>query len=200
MSDPLRLTFVTLVTRPENLGRISESLGEALARAEHASVEIDWVQMWDERAADFKQVESGIYPPHAYLVMPPAEWIGEPYLRNAALHVVKGGHIAWLDDDNLIVPSFVARVAELLAETPDAALVFDQSANGGLRLRAAPGSMIVGGVDTAQVVAPRDLYEGESFRNLSNGTDGYMYSALYAKAPERFRFINEAQVAYNALR
>jgi len=199
VSDPVKLAVVTLVTRPRNLSAIAASITAALENAPNANVELDWIQVWDQRSANFSEVDGEYYPAHGYILTPPPDWYGEPYLRNAALTVVESGHVAWLDDDNTMAPTFIARVGELLAETPDAALVFDQTANGAHRLTAAPRNMIVGGVDTAQVVAPRELYDGQSFRNVINGTDGLMYEAIFRQHAERFRFVNEPHVTYNAL-
>lgn len=200
----VRLHFVTLVTRPQNLGAIAESIARAMHVADHAAAEesgngagADVEMIWHQ-VIDGSKVRGF---PSGFNVVPAAGWAGEPYLRNYALdELVHDGHIAWLDDDNLVESGFVAAVVQQLRVQPDAALVFDQlRADRTPRLTARPENMRYGAVDTAQVVAPRELYGDLRFANRAEGCDGVMYEQLFKAQPERFRFVNEPRVLYNAL-
>jgi len=199
--------FVTLVTRPQNLPRIGESIVRASRRAGDA-VPWRWLQVWDGRRLDDCTPPA---PPDDFprdrewiaRVTPPDGWAGEPFLRNFVLdecQLAPADLIAWVDDDNLAERDFLAALAAALEAQPGAAVVFDQvDRHGHQRLSAAPENMRYTGVDTAQVIAPREVYGDLRFENRAEGCDGFLYAALYAHAPARFVFVNEPRVIYNAL-
>lgn len=203
------LTVVTLVTRPSNLPAIAESIEAALAAATPYQIELRWLVIFDQRklagsAGDFATALSfdggRIGPQDGHVVIPHPDWAGEPFLRNYALDQIERGHVAWLDDDNTMEVFFLLALGEALVADPTAAIVFDQRRKeGGLRLRAAPDKMHYGAVDTAQVIAPRDVYGERRFANRHEGCDGQMYEELFAAVPERFKFVNQPRVIYNAL-
>lgn len=203
------LTVVTLVTRPANLPAIADSIEAALAAATPYEIELRWLVVFDQRklagsAGDFATAlsfdDGRIGPRDGHVVIPHHEWAGEPFLRNYALDQIKTGHVAWIDDDNAMEVFFLLALGEALVADPTAAVVFDQRRKeGGIRLVAAPDRMHYGAVDTAQVIAPRDLYGDRRFANRHEGCDGQMYEELFAAAPERFRFVNQPRVIYNAL-
>lgn len=203
----MKLTVVTLVTRPGNLPAIANSINAALldahGRALPSAPDVRWLVLFDQAKIGRAAVE---LPAHAldstegYYVEVEPDWCGEPFLRNKALDLVDAGHVAWVDDDNLVEPDFFAAVARELEQQPGAVVVFDQVlADGTPRCFAGPDNMRFGSVDTAQVVAPRDVYGTYRFDNVANGTDGFMYERLWQRHGTRFRFVNEPRVLYNAL-
>ena len=204
----VKLTVVTLVTRPGNLPAIADSINAALVDGFGQPIpglDVRWLVLFDQ--AKLPAPELVVLPAQSpdttegYCVEVLDGQCGEPFLRNKALDLVDvGHHIAWCDDDNLVEPDFFLAVAAQLAEQPGAVLVFDQVlADGTHRLTASPDNMRFGSVDTAQVVAPREVYGAHRFDNVANGTDGFMYERLWQSHGTRFKFVNEPRVKYNAL-
>ena len=98
----MRLNVITAVTRPENLGRVAESLSAAAANVPHEwGIEVRWHWKFD---------------PHRLCV-------GGQVLKNQMILSVRSGWVWILDDDTLAHPDVLRVVSASITEHTDAIVV-----------------------------------------------------------------------------
>jgi hypothetical protein len=124
---------------------------------------------------------------------------------NECLNEIRGdgGWFMTPSDDSIPYPSLFRRMGEELEKMPDAiAIVVSQERRDALgNLWAAPDQMMISRVDGNQICWNRDWIKEERYEWEKWGIfcDGEFAVRLYAKAPQRFIFINELLVRHNSL-
>jgi hypothetical protein len=117
--------------------------------------------------------------------------------RNLALSLVTREFVYYLDDDNIVHPSFATTFRA--HASPERALVVNQvHADGTRRLKARP-PILVGGIDTAQVVLPRAMATERKWFVTAPFADGIYFSQIYDAHGARFVFLDEDAAYYNFL-
>lgn len=158
----VKLHLLTAVTRPGNLAVIADSIAAA-------SFSTEWEYVWHLRFDPLRQD------------------VGGHEQKNAMLDGIEDGWVWILDDDTLMHPDLLRRLADVLKAQPDAlALVVSQDRKDGRHLVAAEENVRVCFIDAGQAIMRRDLignhrlplnYEGDGhwLCDLLPGKDGVVY-------------------------
>lgn len=173
------LTVITPTIRPDKAIATAQSIRVAAERARDVDVR-HTIAHWT-RAPD----------PSRLAVAP---WL-TALIRDAA-----PGWVCFVDDDNLMHPEFIDRLAQAEREYPAAlAFAFGQCRPdfGGFLAPDLPP--VPGRIDGGQVALWRDYAMRESWRPGSCG-DGEYLAALYAHEPARWIAIPDALTYHNAQR
>ncbi len=185
-----KLTIVTPCSRPGNLASICPSID-----AGRKLFDITWLVVFDERCVTRFPV-----PGATVAGVSDSRSIVGNAQRNLALDLIAQGWVYFLDDDNLMHPSFFTGLRAAIATRPDvSAFAFPQDMGSWTR-RAAPETMRMGQVDMAQVCAQRDLIADRRFTLGVYEADGYFIQDLYAADPAKWVFWSQPCCFYNALR
>jgi len=207
------LTIITPCARPENLPRIAESLAEA-----REQFDLSWFVVHDCRSGGpcdamgehFDGWETAMEVWH--VASAGGDVAGHAQANRALDEIQRAAGtsadlIYRIDDDNLPVPGFFARLRELALGHPNVDLfLFAQLAAGRYDEARWPTGVAfpvpqVGMMDTAQFVFRRELLGDLRFRADDYQADGHFVEALYAKAgPDRTWFVNDPLTQYNAIR
>jgi hypothetical protein len=195
------LTIVTPCSRQENLGRIAQSL-----RAAREFFNVTWSIVHDCRSGscDFPVPEfvTGRLD-HARSL--DGDCAGH-YQANVALDTFLDGWVWRLDDDNLPVPGFFGRLAQLTEQTQGVdVFLFAQKAARRYDEAQWPDGVVppipkVGKMDSAQYVWRRDATFSLRFQQNDYCADGRFIEALCAKVgPCAIYSVAEPLTQYNAL-
>lgn len=171
----LKLALVTACSRPENLGRVAESI-----RPRTGAFELEWIVEMDLQARHVAGNEE----------------------KNRALgRIAPEAWVYFLDDDNLLHPELLPALARGIGERHSArAFVFGQEVALGAFRPASPSRMFVGGLDLAQFAVRRDLIGERRFEPGRYESDGLLIYALHMEHPEAFEFLPACLSYYNRLR
>ena len=122
--------------------------------------------------------------------------------RNDALDIISRGWVCFMDDDNLIHPSFFSGLLDAITRDSSArGFAYNQiMCNGQTRLLASHEAMHPCHVDIAQVCIQRELIGTIRFIPNIYEADGEFIEAVYQSDQEAWRFIDDALCYYNALR
>jgi hypothetical protein len=124
---------------------------------------------------------------------------------NEALDEIRGygGWFMTPSDDTIQHPALFRRLFEELEKNPDAvAMVVGQERRDGLgNLWASPDQVRIGRIDGCQVCWNRDWIRSERYEWEKFGCycDGEFAVRMFARAPQRFVFINEMLTRHNSL-
>jgi hypothetical protein len=186
------LHIVTPCARPANLPRIAESIASSDVPED---VRLKWLVVLDDRFE---------IPPLALtdadvITCAGAAGVAGHAQRNFALDAIASGWIVFVDDDNLLHPNLPRLLSRTIVAKPTSRfVVFDQDLGDGIR-RAAPESVRVGAIDSAQFAFERAFAADERFDVYAYSADGIFAWRLFKKAPKQFAFVNETAALYNAL-
>ncbi len=168
-----KLTVITPCTRLENLPAMAESI-----RPGRRLFELYWLVIFD----------MGEYPESR---------CGNDQ-RNSGLELVNEGWIYFLDDDNIIHPTFFDRLAQAIRQNPEAAgFLFRQDLGDNMMRKIIPQVNLI---DMAQMVIQRELIGEEHFEPPPYNADGLFIENLYREHAERFILLDEVMSYYNRLR
>jgi O-antigen biosynthesis protein len=111
------------------------------------------------------------------------------------------GFIYYLDDDNILHPNFLNTLSTFTDK--DKIYVVDQFVDckdfTGVEYRIAePENMRVQGVDIAQIIFPRHVFDSYEFKG-DYCADGILIEQLHTEHPEYFEYISETLSYYNSL-
>ena len=166
----LRLHVLTACTRPHNLPALADSLAAALCDP--------WELCWHIRFD------------------PAREHLGGHKLKNDMLAQIADGWVLFLDDDTVLHPDLLQRVAGHV----DAAGVVvsqDRTASLGHMLWATPEHMRLGGVDIGQVVLRRELIGDAEMLPYYGGDGTFLMSILQGRSD--VVYLDEVLCFYNVL-
>ncbi len=165
---------LTAVTRPDNLPDIEDSIFAAKDLA--PDVQVEWHRYPDEAR----------------------EFVGGQRPKNIMLGRIDSGWVCILDDDTLMHPSFLRRVARAHKQNPDArAIIVSQRRTTGVVLKAAAANMKVGSVDAGQAVLRRD-FVGNTLIPETYAGDGEWLQLLLTGSPF-VHFLPQVLSLHNAL-
>ena len=195
------LSVITPCSRPENLVSLAASLTEA-----KELFDVRWHVVHDCRSG-----ECGFPLPdfvRGHLWHRPSkglETAGHAQMNHALDRITDG--LVWrLDDDNLPVPGFFKRLAELEAANPAVDLfLFGQLAAGRYDEAKWPGGVVhpipeVGLMDSAQFVFRREVLGALRFQADDYKADGHFIEALHGQVGSTKTWIEPGPLtAYNAL-
>jgi hypothetical protein len=201
--DKPKLTVLTTCSRAESLTLLAPGVA-----AGQDWFDLEWRVLFDgakvspqrrlEMELQISSIASGL-PMHWGLIEAGHfQWQRGP---NRFLAEVMDGWMWFLDDDNLVHPSFFAGLRELLAQQPEKrAWVFSQALLGpppNVRV-ANPGAVRECHIDLAQYCIERGLI-GEMKFPLRYSGDGAFVEAIYQRTPEAFGFSEQVLCYWNAL-
>lgn len=166
---PLILHVLTAVSRPENLPRITESLAAA---ARDAPVSVAWRWKFD------------LDKHH----------VGGQELKNRMLGEITDGWVWILDDDTLVHPDLLHRIAPLTSGV--GMIVVSQSRADGDTLVASPENMQVGGIDIGQAIMLRSAIGEHRIPEMYDG-DGVFLTEIADGA--MVEYVDEVLSLHNAL-
>jgi O-antigen biosynthesis protein len=111
------------------------------------------------------------------------------------------GFVYYLDDDNILHPNFLNTLSTFTDK--DKIYVVDQFVDckdfTGVEYRIAePENMRVQGVDIAQIIFPRHVFDSYEFKG-DYCADGILIEQLHTEHPEYFEYISETLSYYNSL-
>jgi hypothetical protein len=191
--------IITPVTRLDNLPFVEKSIRMSM---EKSTLPIVW---WQSHAHFIPLQEKQGWEDGIYVVKTRCEspGIGGTAERNEVLdYLTERGkcRICFLDDDNLMLTSYLETIQFLMKEFPSKGFFYDQvNLDGSYRCIAAPQNVRPCGIDTAQGCIPIELVGDERWNVNSSVNDGEFYQAIYNKKPLEFLFVNRPLCAYNAL-
>jgi len=165
----VRLHVLTACTRPHNLPDIAQSLRIAMCEP--------WELCWHVR---FDLA---------------CEHLGGHKLKQDMLAQITDGWVLFLDDDTVMHPDVLRRVAEHL-DADGVVVSQDRTASLGHMLWAAPQNMRLGGVDIGQVVLRRELI-GDTEMPPYYGGDGTFLQSVAQGA--NLVYLDDVLSFYNAL-
>jgi len=199
------LNIVTLVTRPENLTKIRNSIEDAFNLVQDCKLTRRWLLLPDPRYCALGTVpDADIIRCHELSNLHPAKsWFGAGTLRNRALQFINDGWIYFLDDDNLMHPKFAFTLNYWLQRNRAGKkiIVFSQlNSDGSPRLTAAPQNMRLYHVDSAQAVFLASLIRSYRFRENCRTEDGLLIEHIHREHPDEFLFVDAPVSYFNALR
>ena len=171
----MKLHVLTAVTRPENLDRIGQSLGDAITASE-GFVDVCWHLRFDLE-----------------------QWhVGGQKLKNDMLDEITDGWVWILDDDTKVHPQLFERLRDKLTVHPavDALVVSQKRSDGGILL-AARANVKVTLIDIGQAIMRRDLI-GDERIPIDYSGDGMFLETVLAGAD--VIFVNDVLSLHNALR
>lgn len=125
-------------------------------------------------------------------------------ILNKIIDKIKSGYVYFLDDDNIIHPSFYESISKSISNKYSG-YIFNQKIGGkdftGLDIREAkPENVKVQHIDMAQFILDRKLIGDIRFIPMDYKADGYFIEEIYNKNKEKFFFINEELCYYNFLK
>jgi len=132
--------------------------------------------------------------------------VGGPWgndIREKYTQEFPGFWIMYLDDDNYISEDAIEFIKALFIKPVEPrAYIFNQihGTKGGLRCEAKPDNMVRGKVDAAQILVHGHLCRDIHWNLEEHDADGMFIEELYKSCPEKFVFVPEVTVWYNALR
>ena len=195
------LVVITPTTRLDHLPYIEKSI--RMAMEQEPRFPVVW---WQSHAAHMPIVERHELVDGLHIVKTKTDIkgkVGGPE-RNDVLDALarsrKKCRVCFLDDDNLMMTSYLKFMHFLMKEFPDKGFFYDQvNLDGSLRCIAAPQNVRPCGIDTAQGCIPMHLIGDERWDINLYEQDGKFYETIYKKAPLEFLFVNRPLCAYNAL-
>jgi hypothetical protein len=180
----MKLSIITACSRPENLDAIRKSI----------TFECVWHIIYDSATLTKKFTEP---------------WIIENNLKGGivgnaqksmGLDLVEDGWVYFLDDDNIIHPSFYETISGFVTEHPELeAWVFNQDCGNGDVRWAIPENIKVGCIDLAQFMLGRQLLGSTRFEQVYE-SDGLIVESLYKRYRPKFGHILDTICYYNYLR
>lgn len=122
---------------------------------------------------------------------------------NEATDMITSGWIWFLSDDNKINPKLFRRITELINQHPEKeCIVFSEEHHDPYPriLRASPNSVNPAEIGGCQYVIKRELigshrHDWEAYGGLC---DGYFIRDIFRESPEKFLFIDEVLMTYDA--
>jgi|MudIll2142460700_1097286.scaffolds.fasta_scaffold02356_2 hypothetical protein len=190
----MKVTFVTPLTRPQNIKAIHKSIMESVTK------DTEWYWIIVEDGDEL--LDAGDCLCTKYISYPSKDkgLSGNPQ-RNIALdHIDCDSYVYFLDDDNIVHPLLFSRTEKILKNS-NKALIFSQSFRNGFPRLIPQSDMIVPcHIDTAQFLIPRDLIGDLRWEDWNYCADGAFFSKLYSEHKDRFLILREPLCYYNYLR
>ena len=180
--------------RPENLPRVMASFAGAEEFFDYTVVVIlddDWAR----RNYTKLEVEQG-YRQLVVRADIPGQY-GERNLNEGMKYVQPEDWVWFHADDNLVTPGFFKSLREQVDMGAEIC-VYPMNIGIGMYLRSVPGSMRAGGADQSQI-ALKACYIKDRWEEGPT-PDGVWIEKLYARFGDKFRFVQEPALRYNALR
>lgn len=165
-----RLHVLTACTRPQNLPALADSILAALCEP--------WELCWHIRFD------------------PAREHVGGHKLKNDMLDQISDGWVVFLDDDTLMHPDVLRRVAEHL-DSAGVVVSQDRTQSLGHMLWAMPQNMKLGGADIGQVVLTRELIGQTEMPPYYGGDGTFLQSILEGRSD--VVYLEEVLSLYNVL-
>lgn len=198
------VVIITPVTRLDNLAAVEKSI---LWSKEGCDLNLVW---WQSHAHFMPIQETEYTDENGIRIIKTrcdSPGIGGTAERNEVLDYLmspdcdeRHTRICFLDDDNLMLTSYLRSIEILMKEFPNMGYFYDQvNLDGSYRCIAAPQNVRPCGIDTAQGCLPIELVGKERWNVNSSVNDGEFYQAVYSANPDKFLFVNRPLCAYNAL-
>jgi hypothetical protein len=118
--------------------------------------------------------------------------------RNLGLAQPLREYVYFLDDDNIVHPMF-ASVLAAHAPTHKIIVVNQLNPDGSVRLKAG-APVRVGGIDTAQLILPREYAAQYRWTPHLRFADGFYFTSIYKNHTDQFLFVDIDAAYYNYLR
>jgi hypothetical protein len=133
---------------------------------------------------------------------PQREFVGGQRLKNDMLDDIDDGWVCILDDDTLMLPKFLLRVAMIVGSAPLAgrelrAVVVSQRRTNRMILEASAENAVIGMIDAGQAVLRRDLIGDYRIPEEYAG-DGMWLETLLRDRPD-VHYLKEVLSAHNAI-
>lgn len=175
MEPAVKLHVLTAVSRPENLGRVAESLAVAAAKVQ--MVDLCW--HWD-----FDLSRS---------------CIGGQALKNGMLDDITDGWVFCLDDDTLVHPDALGVFEEYVEIRPEEldAVVVSQQRTDGRVLPATPSQAVPGGIDIGQAFLRREWLGTRRIPRSYEGDGVFLMEVL--APPARVAWLPDVVSLHNAI-
>lgn len=196
----MRINFVTVCSRPQNLNYIESSIYLSSAPSDW---DIRWYIVLD--GSKVREEDLGISirdrGPKRPIFSVPSVDRGAGGARNRAFREIDDGYIAVLDDDSIVHPHFYPLMNSIKpALTQDSVIVGHQVFRTGvIRLVGTPENMRRCAVDSASIVWHRNLAVDLPWQVGNYECDGVFVEQLKAKYPDRFIYTNAVISYYNYL-
>ena len=194
----MRINFVTVCSRPQNLRWIETSIYQAGSPADW---DIRWYIVLDGSKVKEDDLDFGIRnrgPKRPIFTVPSVDR-GAAGARNRAFREIDDGYIAVLDDDNIVHPHFYPLMNTLQQYKEHVFVGHQVFYNGVIRLLGNPENMKRCSVDSASIVWHRNLAVDLPWQVGNYECDGTFVEQLKARYPDRFVYTNAVISYYNAL-
>lgn len=202
----MKLSIVTLVSRPENLPEIHRCILQSFHQIDKDKFDYEWLLLPDPRRVafieNFQGLNSRVVHTDPREIDPDPDYFAAGYLRNKAINTIPDDNwIYFLDDDNIVDENFGGNVWRLLSMVKGkrAFMLTQQLRDGRVRLRAKPCNARLYHADMAQLVIHHSLIKDYRFRENCRTEDGYLIEQIHGDHPEEFVFIKEPSVYFNYL-
>jgi len=187
----MELNIITPVSRPENIGIISENLLTVCKE-----IKPIWYCCFDKGVPLPKKPENITFG--FWGNARKKSFFGNSS-KNQMLEMFESGWVYFLDDDNLLHPDFEKCFLEAVEQYPSYHwFIFDQIRKDGSLYLEATSRPSINHVDTGQCVVRREAIGILRFKENEYAADGILYTKLLAK--EIPIAIRKTATYYNALR
>lgn len=181
------LSIITPCCRPDNLKRLYDSIDFSVGK-------LAWYIIYDtSKRKKYKRQFEGHKQINELECSDETGSSGNPQ-RNLALSLIKEGFVYFLDDDNIIHPSFWKILPGL---DSDYFYTWDQERND----RNLEGNNItVGNIDTAMYIVPKTIIKGITWEKDMYEADGVFIETIYRLNKSKHIYIPQVLAYYNRLR